>query len=331
MLYLHGIGHFHPENVIDNAFLESLDIGTTDEWITERVGIAERRTVLPLDYIRETRNADPRATLEASLYTNAETAVRAADLALQRAGLERSDIGMVICGGCTPQYLIPAEACIVADALGLAVPAFDVSSACSSFIAHLSVVDAMRPEKLPDHILLVSADNFTRTIDYGDRSSAVLFGDGTSAAVVSARAPAPTAIRNVVFRTDPSGWSKVIIPTGEFFAQEGSAVQMLAIRKTVDTTRELLAEMPADRARGAWFIGHQANLGMLRTSVGRTGVDEAKHLHNVVRFGNCGAAGAPAVLSQNWGSFADGDHMTMAVVGSGFSWGGALLTFGVGS
>src|SRR5688572_9959055 len=111
MLYLHGLGHFHPENVIDNAFLESLDIGTNDEWILERVGIAERRTVLPLDYIRQTRNADPRAAHEASLYSNAQTAARAAELALERAGLQASEIGMVIAGGCSAQYLIPAEAC----------------------------------------------------------------------------------------------------------------------------------------------------------------------------------------------------------------------------
>ena len=96
MLQIHGVGHFHPENVIDNAFLESLDIGTNDEWILERVGIRERRTVLSLDYIRDTRNADPRAAYEASRYTNAQTAARASRMALERAGLEPGDIGMVI-------------------------------------------------------------------------------------------------------------------------------------------------------------------------------------------------------------------------------------------
>jgi 3-oxoacyl-[acyl-carrier-protein] synthase III len=331
MLYLHGIGHFHPENVIDNAFLESLDIGTTNEWIMERVGICERRTVLSLDYIRETRNADPRAAHEASAYTNGQTAARAVELALERAGLQLADIGMVISGGCSPQYLIPAEACIVAETLGLSVPAFDVNSACSSFLAHLNVLDGMRPEKLPDYVLLVSAENTTRTVDYADRNTAVLWGDGTSAAVVSTRVPAPSAIRNVIFRSDPSGWRKVLIPAGGFFAQEGSAVQMFAIRTTAATARELLMELPADRAPQAWFIGHQANLGMLRTSASRSGVDESKHLHNVIRYGNCGASGAPTVLSQHWGSFSNGDHLAMVVVGSGLSWGGALITFGEGT
>ena len=86
-LYLHGLGHFHPENEITNSFLESLDIGTTDEWIMDRVGIRSRRTSLPLDYLRETYNRDPRVGIEAAVYSNAEMGRRAADLALERAGI----------------------------------------------------------------------------------------------------------------------------------------------------------------------------------------------------------------------------------------------------
>ncbi|MBU4074818.1 MAG: ketoacyl-ACP synthase III, partial [Proteobacteria bacterium] len=98
MIYLHGIGHFHPENVITNRFLEELEIGTDEAWIMERVGIRERRTVLPLDYIRQTKNRDPRAAHEASLYSNAQTASSAARMALKRAGLESGDIGLVFSG-----------------------------------------------------------------------------------------------------------------------------------------------------------------------------------------------------------------------------------------
>src|SRR5262245_21140352 len=98
MLYFHGFGHFHPENQLDHAFLESLDIGTNDQWIVERVGIRNRRTVLPLDYIRATKNKDLRAAQEAALYSNAETGRRAALVAIERAGIEPKDIGMVIAG-----------------------------------------------------------------------------------------------------------------------------------------------------------------------------------------------------------------------------------------
>ena len=327
MLFIHGMGDFHPENVIDNAFLESLDIGTTDEWILERVGIRERRTVLSLDYIRDTRNSDPRAAHEASVYTNAQTAARAAGMALERAGLQPGDVGMVIAGGCSPQYLIPAEACIIAAELGIDAPSFDVNSACSTFVAQLNFLASMRPESLPDFVLLVSAENNTRTVNYADRSTAVLWGDGTSAAVVSCRVPGRASVRKTTFASDPTGWKAVTIPTGGFFAQEGSTVQKFAIRRTTAATLDLLAGREDVDARQPWFIGHQANLGMLRSSANRAGIAETRHLYNVDSFGNCGAAGAPSVLSQNWGRFCPGDLLALVVVGSGLSWGGALITF----
>jgi 3-oxoacyl-[acyl-carrier-protein] synthase-3 len=117
----------------------------------------------------------------------------------------------------------------------------------------------------------------------------------------------------------------VVIPAGGYFTQAGSAVQTFAIRKTASTARELLAGV--DDAEGAWFVGHQANLLMLRSSAERAGVDLARHLHNVERFGNQGAAGAPSVLSQNWQRFGAGDLVAVVTVGSGLSWGGALIRF----
>ena len=121
-LHLLGLGHFHPENEITNRFLEELDIGTSDEWILERVGIRSRRTVMPLDYIRETRNREPRAALEAALHSNAELARRAAGMAIARAGIARSEIGMVISGSSAADTASPAEACNVARALDLDGP-----------------------------------------------------------------------------------------------------------------------------------------------------------------------------------------------------------------
>ena len=104
-LHLHGLGHFHPENEITNKLLEELEIGTSNDWIVERVGIRSRRTVLPLDYVRTTRNRDVRAAAEAALHTNAQLGARAAELALARAGLERSRIGLVLSGTGVPRGL----------------------------------------------------------------------------------------------------------------------------------------------------------------------------------------------------------------------------------
>lgn len=125
-VFLHGLGHAHPANEITNRFLEDLDIGTNDAWILERVGIRSRRSVLPLEYIRATRNADPAAAMEAADMTNAQLAVRAAEMAIARAGIARADIGMLIAGSSASGTHSPADACNVACALELEVPSFDI-------------------------------------------------------------------------------------------------------------------------------------------------------------------------------------------------------------
>jgi len=326
MLYLHGIGHFHPENVIDNAFLTDLDIGTNDAWIMERVGIRTRRTVLPLDYIRDTRNEDPRAAHEASLYTNGQTGASAAEQALVAAGLEPADIGLVIAGGCSPEMLIPATACTVAAELGIDAPCFDVSSACSTFAAQLHFLAQMAEGAMPENVLIVQPENNTRTVNYNDRAVAVLWGDATAAAVVSQR-PSRARITQTTLHSDPKGWNKVRIPAGGHFAQEGSAVQGFAIRKGTATAQEL-AESCAGKREDLFLVGHQANLLMLQGIARRAKVEDQRHLHNVEDFGNCGAAGAPSVLSQRWGEFRDGDEVAVVVVGSGLTWGGVLIQFG---
>lgn len=326
-LFIHGVGHFHPENRIDNAFLTSLDIGTDDAWIMERVGIRARRTVLALDYIVRTKNEHPADSARWSVYTNAETGARAARLAMERAGVGPSQIGLVIAGGCSPQYSIPAEACLVAAELGISAPAYDITSACSSFAVQLHHLRALRPEALPDYVLVVNVENTTRTVNYADRRSAVLWGDGSSAAVVSGRIPAPVRVRYSVVHSDPAGWNKVVIPAGGHFIQEGPAVQGFAIRKSVATLHELTAHLARDRA-GMWFIGHQANLMMLNTVCQRAEIEPSRHLFNVDEFGNCGAAGAPGVLSQHWNTLPAQCEIALVVVGSGLTWGGLLIDVG---
>jgi 3-oxoacyl-[acyl-carrier-protein] synthase-3 len=320
-LYLHAVGHFYPENVVDNRFLEELDVGTTDEWIIERVGIRERRTVLPLDYIRATRNADVRAGQEAAVYTNIETGKRAAMVALERAGLKPTDIGMVIAGGCCPDMAIPAEACRIAAALGIEAPAFDINSACSSFAAQLHLLGSM--QGLPPYVLVVNPENTTRVVDYADRATCVLWGDGTTAAIVSRQAPARVRIVETSLSSSPAGAQQVTIPRLGHFAQDGTAVQRFAIKNTLAC---LQAMLPAARAslqeRGGTlhFVGHQANLLVLEAVARRAQLAAEEHWFNVVDHGNTGAAGAPGVLSQHWSHLASGDVVLLAVVGSGLTW-----------
>ncbi len=214
----------------------------------------------------------------------------------------------------------------MAAELGISAPAYDITSACSSFAVQMHHLRALRPEALPDYTLVVNVENTTRTVNYGDRRSAVLWGDGSAAAVVSGRIPAPVRIRQSVVHSDPSGWNKVVIPAGGHFIQEGPAVQGFAIRKSVATLHEIAAYAAPDR--DLWFIGHQANLMMLNTVCQRAGVDPARHLFNVDEFGNCGAAGAPGVLSQHWDTLPAQCQIALVVVGSGLTWGGLLIDVG---
>lgn len=323
-LFLHGLGHFHPENVIDNRFLEDLDIGTNDAWIMERVGIATRRTVLPLDYIRETRNQDTRAAIEAAQYSNAVTGKLAAEMALKNAGVSADEVGLVIAGGCSPDVVTPAEACTIAAELGIESNAFDLNSACSSFGSQMQFLAMMRPEALPDFILLVSPENNTRTINYNDRNTAVLWGDGTSAAIVSTRVPSRARAVFSTLSSSPKAWEKVLIPRLGHFDQEGATVQTFAIKRTVKCYREVKQDYPD---RDVFLIGHQANLCMLESVCTRCEIEPSLHMFNVDKFGNTGAAGAPTVLSQNWQRFRPGDVLALIVVGAGLTWASLVLEF----
>ncbi len=328
-LYIHGIGHFHPENVIDNAFLESLDIGTNKEWILERVGIRERRTVLPLDYIRETQNVDTQAGQEAALYSNVETGKRAGLHAIERAKLTPADIGMVIAGGCCPEMAIPSEGCRIAAALDLEVPSLDINSACSSFGAQLHLLASM--QELPPYILVVNPENTTRVVNYADRSTAVLWGDGTSAAVVSTTVPSRLRVVETTLASQPKRWDAVTIPRIGHFAQNGSAVQRFAIKTTSQCLDELMpgAREHVGKTGGKLrFIGHQANYLMLKSAARRAGIDPSLHWHNVENYGNTGASGAPTVLSQHWDQLTDGDALLLVVVGSGLTWSSMRMEIG---
>jgi len=324
MLYLHGLGHFHPENVISNRFLEELDIGSSEEWILERVGIRTRRTGLPLEYIKETKNKDLRVATEAALYTNAQTGALAARLALERAGLEPADIGMVISGSSAPDHVTPAEAATVAGEIGIDVPCFDLNSACSTFGMQMKFLSDMRPETLPSYVLIVQPENVTKVIDYSDRRAAPLFGDGTSAAVVSASVPSKIVCEAFFCDSNPSSWDKVRVPRVGHFDQEGSAVQGFAIRRTTQLVRELQELYPIDSGRFI-FVGHQANFGMLMTTCERCGISEEDHWYNIVEHGNTGCSGAPCTLSQHWDELRAGDHIAVALVGGGLTWVRAML------
>jgi len=326
-LFLHGLGHFHPENEITNRFLEELEIGTNDEWILERVGIRSRRTALPLDYIRSTRNRDVRGAAEATLYTTAELGRRAAEIAIARAGIDRSQIGMLISGSSAPDFVSPADACNVAAALGIEVPAFDVNSACTSLLVQIHVLSLMDPEKLPDFVLLVAPDSLTKTVDYSDRSAAVLWGDAAAAAVISTRLPGRARILGSTLDSRPSGGDKVVVARTGHFHQSGRTVQAFAIKESVRCYENLRGRFESDE-RQLHFVGHQANLRMLEAVCERCHIDRERHHSNVEWFGNTGAASSASVLSMQWEKWGPRDDVAVVGVGAGLTWSSYLVRFG---
>ena len=323
-LNLLGLGHFHPENEITNQFLEDLDIGTNDEWILERTG--SRRTALPLDYIRETRNKDPRAAVESAVISNAESGARAAEMALSRAGIAASDVGLLIGGGCAPDTVTPAEACNIGAALGVEAPCLDINSACSSFIAGIYMLSMMDPTKLPPIVLLVTAEPMTGTVDYSDRSSAVLWGDGALAGVLSTKETGRASLVGQTLTSNPAGREKIVIPRLGHFRQEGRTVQSFAIRKTSNRYLSMRESFRQDD-RAFHFVGHQANLRMLESVCRRCEIPNDLHHSNCEFFGNTGGASSGGVISQNWDKWTPRDDISVVGVGAGLTWGSYLMRF----
>jgi 3-oxoacyl-[acyl-carrier-protein] synthase-3 len=283
--------------------------------------------VLSLDYIRDTRNRDPSQAMEAAQYTHADTGVLATEMALERACITRDAIGMVIAGSSRPSLSAPADACHIAAALGVEAPAFDMNSACTSMWVALYMLSNMRPESLPEYVLVVAPESLTTTVDYNDRSASVLWGDCTAAAIVSTRVPSRIQILHNTVQSNPAGYEKVVVPLFGHFNQEGRTVQMFAIKKTVRCFREIQKTFPSS-GRRLNFVGHQANLRMLESVCRQCDINDDRHHSNVIEFGNGGAAGAPSVISMNWDSWTDQDEVAVIGVGSGLTWASYVLRFG---
>jgi len=232
-------------------------------------------------------------------------------------------VGMVVAGDFSPDTCIPAEAAPIACEMNIDCPALDLHSACSTFGAQLHFIRQLG-DAAPDYVLCVVPENTTRVTDYSDRSTCILFGDASAAAVVSTKHEARARISHSSFGGAPSGALDVLIPRTGFFSQSGSKVQKFAIKRMSQLYRECQQVAGGDES-DVFFIGHQANLTMLQSIARRCKLPENRHLHNIVDYGNQAAAGAPAVLSQRWDELSAGDRFAMVVVGSGLSWSSLLI------
>ena len=332
-VYIVSMGHQHPDNKLDNQFYESLNIGSSAQWVEERTGIRTRYSVLCQEQIRSLRNGHTSlANLrEAGAYPgiadmvgDSWTLLKARD----RSEKVTDSCAAVICGTSVPDQQIPAQASLIAKKIDLGGICLDVNTACSSFVINLQVANGLLKSGMEGSIAVFNPERYTVCLDFTDRRSCVLFGDGCAAALLrKGKGLRGFRIIDLISVSDPKGCDLVRIPLGGLFYQNGARVQRFAISRTCEVTERILGKNGVSVGDLSWFVGHQANLRMLSSVCQKLGIDGSKHLYNVDRFGNQGAAGAPAVLSDNWDRFENGDLVVVSVVGSGLTWGAALLEF----
>ena len=315
-----GTGSYLPEKTLTNADLEKM-VDTSDEWIVSRTGIRERRLV-------------------ADGETTSDLAARAGRLAMERAGVVAADIDLLLVGTTSPDYIMPSTACMTQTKLGLACPAVDLMAACTSFIFALhSGVSAIESGRA-DTVLVIGAEALTRLIDFTDRSTCVLFGDGAGAVVI--RASEEPGIEAIVLGSDGTGAEQLIIPAGgaaapadaenvaahdQYVKMNGNEVYKFAVRIIPKVTREALAKTGNKVADLAWLVPHQANKRIIDTIEERLGIDDDHVYSNVANTGNTSSASIPMALDDLYtsGRLLPGDLIALVGFGAGLTWGAATL------
>jgi 3-oxoacyl-[acyl-carrier-protein] synthase-3 len=315
-----------PPRVLTNADLEKM-VDTTDEWILQRTGIRERHIV------------DPGV---ATSDLGKEAALRA----IQRAALTPDDIGFVVVGTVTPDMMFPSTACLVQHKIGAhRAWGFDLSAACSAFTYALTTGSQMVATGATDHALVVGADVMSSIIDYKDRATCVLFGDGAGACVVSPAGPDDGAILDFEHEIDGSGGPALCMPAGgslhppshatvdqrlHYVKQDGQTVFKFAVRKTEEISQRVLERNGLKPQDVDLFVSHQANRRIIQAAAERLELDPSKVIINIDRFGNTTAATIPLALNDALcgGRLKRGDLVLLVSVGAGFTVGAVLLRWG---
>ncbi len=325
------MGHEVPENCIENSFFTTLDIGSSSDWVVEKTGIKSRYSVLTPNLIRSLRSGKYQyleLKKKGKIRTLADLSLKPWKTAISVGQKENYDPPLLICGTSTPDYDIPANASSIAKHLEVGSTCFDVQSACSSFMSGMQVATSLIQSGFYSSASLFNVERYSTRLDYTDKRSCILFGDGATCTIFETGENLNGfEILDICLESDGSGADSVKIPYGETFYQNGSAVQKFAITKTCYITNKIMDRNQLGPKDIQYFVGHQANLRMLQSSVKKLNFSNEQHLYNVDLFGNQGGAGAPSVLAQNWHKFRDGDMVIATVVGSGLTWGSCLLKF----
>ncbi|MER3428843.1 MAG: 3-oxoacyl-ACP synthase [Pyrinomonas sp.] len=317
-----GTGRSYPEGVLTNADLEKM-VDTSDEWITTRTGIKQRHKAAPDEYT--------------SLF-----AVRAARQAIERARIDPLDVDLLICATVTPDQLLPSTGCLVQAELGAhRAAAFDLAAACSGFIYGLALANQMIRGGQARYALVIGAEILTRYVDYTDRSTCVIFGDGAGAAVLGPVEP-ERGILATRIRSDgryaehlhaPGGGTRLgttpeTLACGlHYYKMRGNELFKVAVRAMAEISLEVLGEAGKSAADVALFIPHQANQRITDAVAEKLGVDAGRVYSNIAWHGNTSSASIPIALDEciEQERIRPGDLVLMASFGGGVTWGGALL------
>jgi 3-oxoacyl-[acyl-carrier-protein] synthase-3 len=317
-----GTGSYLPPRRLTNAELAAdlatRGVETSDEWIVERTGIRARH-------------------FAASDVTSSDLGVEAAKNALQAAGLQAADIDLIIVATSTPDMVFPSAACILQNKLGIAgCPAFDVQAVCSGFVYALTVADAMIRTGSASKALVIGAEVFSRILDFSDRTTCVLFGDGAGAVVLEASdTPGILASdlhadgKHVGILCVPGNVSGGQILGDPLLKMDGQAVFKLAVGVLESAARATLEKANMTDADIDWLIPHQANIRIMQSTAKKLKMPLEKLIVTVDQHGNTSAASIPLALdvAVRSGKIQKGDTLMLEGVGGGFTWGAVLLNY----
>lgn len=316
-----GTGSYAPPKVLTNRDLEAM-VATSDEWISERTGIRERRIAAPGEAC-------------------SDLAVKAAEQALRAAGVRAEDLDLILLATCTGDYPLPATACLVQHRLGATrAAACDLSAACCGFVYALSVADAYVRTGMR-HVLVIGSEVMSAILDWTDRNTCILFGDGAGAAVVSG-VQGGAGILSTHLRSDGGLYELIAVPAGgsrlplseKVVAEKMNCVKMkgnetfkVAVRMLEEIARETLASNKLTIEDIDLYVPHQANVRILKAVAERLGLPLEKIMLNLDRYGNTSAASIPIALDEavRQGRIKDGSLVMLGAFGAGLTWASALI------
>lgn len=321
-----SIGAYVPSKVLTNTDLEVM-VDTSDEWITKRTGIKERH-------------------IAAENETTSDMGVKAAELAIERSGIDKNDIDMLVCATISPDYFcMPSTATIIATKLGLdKVTAFDISAACTGFVYALSVAKAFIESGMKKNVLIVGAERLSSITDYSDRGTCILFGDGAGAALISATEDKNEAIIDIHTGSDGSFADLLMTPNGGsgsvhdaldreaagcFMQMKGNETFKVAVRTLTSDVVEILEQNNIASSDVKHFVPHQANYRIIKAVGDALNLADEQVVLTVEKYGNTSGASIPMAINDIYesGRLQNGELMLLDAFGGGLTWGSALVPF----